>query len=76
MYQNELDKSKDYHGREILELLQNAADQAQIARSRGRVHLEVKQDSLIVANTGTTFSKKGVVSLQNPHVGAKRNANP
>ncbi len=73
MYQSELATSKDYHGREILELLQNAADQAQLAGSRGRVHLELNQDFLIVANTGSTFTQKGVISLQNPHISAKRN---
>jgi hypothetical protein len=74
MYQQERSTSKDYHGREVLELLQNAADQAVLAKVRGKVHIELASEYLLFANNGTPFSKKGVQSLQNPHVSAKRSA--
>ncbi len=74
MCQAERSTSKDYHGREILELLQNGADQAILAMARGRIRIELEAGYLLFANTGKTFSKAGVSSLQNPHVSAKRNA--
>lgn len=59
----ELSATKDYASRELLELVQNAADAATEAGVPGRVHIEVRVDGLIVANTGQPFQAGGVRSL-------------
>lgn len=64
--------ARDYEGREILELLQNANDQAAEVGRLGRVLVELSHDGLIVANTGLPFSLDGVVSLQTSHLSPKR----
>lgn len=64
--------SEDYRGREILELLQNAADQAKESQVKGQVVIELMNDCLIVANTGKAFSVGGIHSLQNQHISPKR----
>ena len=71
-YYKELATTRDYEGREILELLQNAADQAREASVSGRVIIELRPEGLIVANTGTAFSIGGVASLQTAHLSPKR----
>ena len=64
--------TRDYQGREILEMLQNANDAAADQDSVGRVHIELSETALIVANTGTPFPQKGFDSLQFPHLSPKR----
>ena len=71
-YHREQDIARDYEGREILELLQNANDQAAERGERGRVLIELSQDGLIVSNTGLAFSVGGVGSLQMSHLSPKR----
>jgi hypothetical protein len=71
-YRREQDIARDYEGREILELLQNANDQAAEREEPGRVLLELSQRGLIVANTGLAFSVGGVASLQTSHLSPKR----
>jgi len=71
-YRREQDIARDYEGREILELLQNANDQAAERGERGRVLVELSQHGLIVANTGLAFSVGGVGSLQTSHLSPKR----
>ena len=71
-YQKELATTRDYEGRELLELLQNVADQAKDAQVPGRVVIELLPEGLIVANTGTAFSIGGVASLQTAHLSPKR----
>lgn len=71
-YHKELATTRDYEGREILELLQNAADQAREASVPGRVVIELRPEGLIIANTGTAFSIGGVASLQTAHLSPKR----
>jgi hypothetical protein len=68
----ELAISRDYEGREILELLQNANDAAAEAGAKGRVVIELSRDGLVVANTGVAFSTGGVESLQTSHLSPKR----
>lgn len=51
----------DYRGRELLELLQNADDEA--TGGDGRVVVELTHNGLLVANTGRPFSARGVDSL-------------
>ncbi|UFX13145.1 hypothetical protein [Sinorhizobium meliloti] len=44
--------SQDYAERELLELVQNAADAATEAGGNGKVRIEIRKNGLIVANTG------------------------
>ena len=69
---NEQALTRDYEGREILELLQNASDAAAEAKIAGKVCIELSADGLIVANTGAPFTRDGVVSLQLTNVSPKR----
>jgi hypothetical protein len=64
----------DYVGREILELLQNAADAATEVQTHGCVHVELNADGLLVANTGAPFTRAGVDSLRLAHLSPKRRA--
>ncbi|QXE85551.1 DUF3883 domain-containing protein [Geomonas nitrogeniifigens] len=70
-YRHEKEITRDYEGREILELLQNAADQAQESQVAGRVVLELLPEGLVVANTGATFSVGGVLSLATANLSPK-----
>ncbi len=71
-YNRERDIARDYEGREILELLQNANDQAAELGQPGRALIELSNEGLIVANTGLAFSVGGVESLQTSHFSPKR----
>jgi len=71
-YHRERAIARDYEGREVLELLQNANDQAAERDQRGRVLIELSPAGLIVANTGLAFSVGGVASLQTSHLSPKR----
>src|SRR5438093_10739016 len=62
-YHRERAIARDYEGREILELLQNANDQAAESGQRGRVLIELSPAALIVANTGMPFAVGGVASV-------------
>src|SRR5262249_44751648 len=70
-YRRERAIARDYEGREILELLQNANDQAAESGTRGRVIIELSPKGLIIANTGLPFSIGGVASLQTSHLSPK-----
>lgn len=61
----------DYAGRELLELVQNAADAATEIGGAGRVLIEVTHDALFVANTGQPFRKGGVTALMTAHTSDK-----
>jgi hypothetical protein len=63
-YRREKQISKDYQGREILELLQNANDAAAEQNIKGKVRIELHHTGLIVANTGMPFSTDGINSLR------------
>lgn len=64
--------ARDYEGRELLELLQNASDQASALGQRGRVRVELMPESLLICNNGIPFSAAGVASLQLSHMSPKR----
>jgi len=64
--------ARDYAGREILELLQNANDAATDAGKRGRVRIELSAAGLIVANEGAPFTRDGVASLKLANFSPKR----
>ena len=61
----------DYAGRELLELVQNAADAAAEQGGNGRVLIDVKRTGLFVANTGQPFRPSGVSSLMTAHLSDK-----
>jgi hypothetical protein len=61
----------DYAGRELLEMVQNAADAAAETGGGGRVLIEISRDGIIVANTGQPFRMGGVESLMTAHTSDK-----
>ena len=69
-YNRESELSKDYEGRQMFELLQNADDEA--AGSSGKVRVTFDGKTLSVSNTGTPFSFSGVKSLLYPNASPKR----
>ena len=70
-YRSEIATTHDYEGREILELLQNAADQAKESKIAGDVRIELWPEGLVVANNGAAFSVGGVLSLENAYLSPK-----
>jgi len=71
-YRREREVTRGYHGREILELLQNAGDAARMAGVQGRVHICVSAHGVVIGNTGQTFDAGGVRSLQTANLSPKR----
>lgn len=69
-YNRELELSKDYEGRQIFELLQNADDEAE--GSSGNVRIAFDGKTLSVSNTGEPFSFRGVKSLLYPYASPKK----
>lgn len=63
---------RDYRGREILELLQNADDAAYEAGRPGRLLFRLSPDRLIVANTGVPFTLDGIESVVVSHASPKQ----
>lgn len=61
--------TRDYHGREVLELLQNSDDQAE--RSKGATKVVHTVDGLCFANKGNPFTREGVESLTLPGLSPK-----
>lgn len=66
----EKDSVKGYHGREILELLQNADDAYQKSKESGsvpdeplHVTIRLRNNTLTIANTGTFFDKDGIKAI-------------
>jgi len=62
LYSGELKTVHEYHGRELLELLQNA-DDAGVGYGPNKALIELRRDGLCVANSGISFSTGGVRSL-------------
>lgn len=58
----ELAAIEGYRGRQLLELLQNADDAAEHSDG-GRLLVELRDDCVVVANTGSAFSPGGLESL-------------
>lgn len=69
-YNRECSLSKDYEGRQMFELLQNADDEA--VDSSGKVLVTFDGKVLSVSNTGSTFSFRGVKSLLYPNASPKK----
>jgi len=62
-YNREVSALDGYRGRQLLELLQNADDAGVDAPAGCTLLLSISRQRLIVANTGKTFSPKGLTSL-------------
>lgn len=62
-HNREINYTRDYHGRELLELLQNADDAGEGCEQPNHVALILTAEGLCVANSGKAFSDDGVVSL-------------
>lgn len=71
-YRSEISATEEYRGREILELLQNAADGAGSLGVTGQVVIDISEYGLIVANSGAYFTKGGVSSLEQAHLSPKK----
>jgi len=69
-YKNELEKMKDYNGRQLLEMLQNADDETGNAIEK-TAYIELTDTHLIIANNGNTFTKGGIESLIYSNVSPK-----
>ena len=69
-YNRECTLSKDYAGRQMFELLQNADDES--AGSTGKVLITFDGKTLSVSNTGEPFSFRGVKSLLYPNASPKK----
>ncbi|HEX7071387.1 MAG TPA: DUF3883 domain-containing protein [Rhodothermales bacterium] len=72
-YDREVGHVRDYHGREVLELLQNA-DDAGRGYGPNCVHMVLRPYGLCIGNTGTPFSPRGVKSLVLSDSSPKREA--
>ncbi len=70
-YEKEVRERKSYHGRELLELLQNADDEME-GEKEPRARIEFDGERLIVSNNGRPFSKKGLSSLMLSNLSPKR----
>ncbi|WP_166432675.1 DUF3883 domain-containing protein [Lacrimispora amygdalina] len=69
-YNIEREKTNDYNGRQLLELIQNADDETNDTNKK--IYIELKNNILIVANNGNPFTEKGVYSLMRSHSSPKR----
>lgn len=79
--ENNIEKSdiKGYHGREILELLQNADDAYQKSIEEGNkpdkpleVCITYKDNIFSITNTGTVFDKKGIKAIVQGNISPKK----
>ncbi len=70
-YRREKEYMQGYHGRELLELIQNADDELTEDQSR-EISISYYKDTLTISNCGTPFSKKGVDSLMLSNISDKK----
>jgi hypothetical protein len=61
-YNRAMGSTKEYHGRQLLELLQNADDEAENTKDPS-VLIRLEENRLVIANNGQPFSEQGVLSL-------------
>ncbi len=62
-YTRERSHARDYHGRELLELIQNADDAGIDYSQQNKLLIKLTDSGLFVANTGIPFSPAGIKSL-------------
>lgn len=73
-YNRENEDKESYHGRELLELLQNADDEINDSE-KSTVEIKLEKSVLTISNDGNPFSKEGIVSLMYSNVSSKRENN-
>jgi hypothetical protein len=61
-FRKEREKIDEYNGRQLLEMLQNADDEA-ITNKKRVCYIELTENRLIIANNGRKFSEGGIDSL-------------
>ncbi|MBU1674137.1 DUF3883 domain-containing protein [Patescibacteria group bacterium] len=71
-YNREKSHAKDYHGREILELIQNADDAGLNYSGKSKLAIKLTETALMFANTGIPFSDEGIESLMVSDVSPKQ----
>ena len=73
-YDRETKDWQSYHGREILELLQNADDEIDKKASSEykKVEISFKKDVLTISNYGSPFTEDGIISLMYSNNSSKR----
>lgn len=70
-YHGEIDYQESYHGRELLELLQNADDEMK-GEKNPKVQIRFDGTTLTISNNGNPFSTDGVRSLMLSNISPKR----
>ena len=70
-FKGEKDNVKNYNGRQLLEMIQNADDAASEAKDEKEVLVKLKDNKLIIANTGYPFSQEGLRSIFLSHLSPK-----
>jgi hypothetical protein len=70
-YEGEKQNIKNYNGRQLLEMLQNADDAASEARDAKKALIQLTGNSLTIANTGYPFSEEGLRSIFHSHLSPK-----
>lgn len=71
-YQKEKAEISGYHGRELLELLQNAVDELGGTNNRF-ISISLKDEVLTISNNGNVFSYEGFISLMYSNLSPKLN---
>ncbi|MDP8205934.1 MAG: DUF3883 domain-containing protein [Candidatus Electryonea clarkiae] len=71
-YNREKNHIKEYHGRQLIELIQNADDAGFGYESESRLLIELTNDALFIANTGNPFSDEGFTSLMISDISPKQ----
>jgi hypothetical protein len=71
-YNQERQKTQEYSGRVLLELIQNANDAGHDQSDPVDIKVELTEEYLVIANTGAKFSKAGVESLFISHNSPKQ----
>ncbi|SEW20503.1 DUF3883 domain-containing protein [[Clostridium] fimetarium] len=71
-YRKETDEIRGYHGRELLELLQNAVDELGGTKDRF-VSIVLKDNVLTISNNGNAFTFEGFISLMYSNLSPKHN---
>jgi hypothetical protein len=69
-YLKEKEKIEEYNGRQLLEMLQNADDEA-ITEKRKTCFIKLSENQLIIANNGRKFSEGGIESLMYSNISPK-----
>ncbi|MBD5529141.1 MAG: hypothetical protein HDR02_12180, partial [Lachnospiraceae bacterium] len=70
-YNKEREALQSYHGRELLELLQNADDELNDDMKK-EIYVSFRNDTLTIANYGDPFDEDGIISLMYSNASEKK----